>query len=108
MASPKEINDSKNDSKSIGPVRHTTMIRGGACVPYTLIRRAAARDFPNTLSDATGMSNADLPTRAAAMETGAAPHIIIISDDEANGDNAYADSVHSSPSYSLPPCLCRL
>ncbi|KAI3845104.1 hypothetical protein MKW92_050668 [Papaver armeniacum] len=109
MASPKEINDSKNDSKNIGPVRHTTMIHGGGCVPYTLIRRAAARDFPNTLSNATGTSNVDLPTRVAAMEKEAAPHIIIISDDEANGDNAHADSVHSSPGYSSAPpqFLCR-
>ncbi|KAI3959897.1 hypothetical protein MKW92_053068, partial [Papaver armeniacum] len=65
MASPKEINDSKNDSKNIGHVRHTTMIRGGGCVPYTLNRRAAARDFPNTLSNANGTSNVDLPTRVA-------------------------------------------
>ncbi|KAI3883440.1 hypothetical protein MKX03_031905 [Papaver bracteatum] len=69
MASPKEINDSKNDSKNIGPVRHTALIRGGGCVPYTLSHRATARDFPNTLLHATGTSNVDLPTRAVSMET---------------------------------------
>ncbi|KAI3838878.1 hypothetical protein MKX03_002654 [Papaver bracteatum] len=103
MASPIEINDSKNNSKNIGHVRHTAMIRGDGCVPYILSRRAAARDFPNTLLNATGTSNVDLPARVVAMETEAAPHIIIISDDEANGDNAHADSVHLSPSYSSAP-----
>ncbi|KAI3834294.1 hypothetical protein MKX03_030101 [Papaver bracteatum] len=66
ISSPKEINDSKNDSKNIGHVRLTAMIRGGGCVPYTLSRRAAARD--NTLSNATGTSSVDLPARAASMD----------------------------------------
>ncbi|KAI3885897.1 hypothetical protein MKX03_002984 [Papaver bracteatum] len=104
MTSPKGHDNHNIDSKNIGPLRHTARKRVGGR-PYTIRRPAAVRDFPNSFSDATASFNADPSNRAAAMETEIVPPTIIISDDDADGDNNHANSAPSSPHYSpdTPP-----